>query len=201
MKRNTSATLPACAALVLVSALGPLSGCLYSGQPGRIESDASAVASMEGVRVELIRHSTGCGSVESPGLMVDVGPGCEYPAEAVRALKANCSTTPNPAVEVHVDGSTVLFDFSNVDQPGRFPEGEFEGYILDIVRTADAPFLVQALVDGQVTTPDVVQGDLSFELDRLAVNLAGTTFDSHSFLKVDLSLISLGDDEDSSDEM
>jgi hypothetical protein len=55
-------------------------------------------------------------------------------------------------------------------------------------------------VDGQMTTPDVVQGDLSVDLDRLAVNLAGLTFDSNSFLKVDLSLITIGADADSSDE-
>jgi LAO/AO transport system kinase len=71
---------------------------------------------------------------------------------------------------------------------------------VDIVRTADAPFLIGALVDGQMTTSDVVQGDLSVDLDRLAVNLAGLTFDSNSFLKVDLSLITIGADADSSDE-
>jgi len=200
MKKNLSAMLQKCTSLVLVSALGPLTGCLYAGQPGRIQSDESALASMEGVRVELIRHSTGCGSGESEGLIVEVGPGCEYPADAVRSLKSNCSAAPHPGVEVHVDGSTVMFDFSNVAEPGRFPDGEFEGYILDIVRTADAPFLIDALVDGQMTTPDVVQGDLSVDLDRLAVNLAGLTFDSNSFLKVDLSLITIGADADSSDE-
>jgi hypothetical protein len=200
MKKNLSAMLRKCTSLVLVSALGLLTGCLYAGQPGRVQSDESALASMEGVRVELIRHSTGCSSGESEGLIVKVGPGCEYPADAVRALKSNCSVAPHPGVEVHVDGSTVMFDFSNVVEPGRFPDGEFEGYILDIVRTADAPFLIGALMDGQMTTPDVVQGDLSVDLDRLAVNLAGLTFDSNSFLKVDLSLITIGADADSSDE-
>ena len=200
MKKNLSVMLRKCMSLVLVSALGLLAGCLYAGQPGRIQIDEGALASMEGVRVELIRHSTGCGSGESEGLFVEVGPGCEYPADAVRALKSNCSVAPHPGVEVHVDGSTVMFDFSNVAEPGRFPDGEFEGYILDIVRTADAPFLIGALVDGEMSTPDVVQGDLSADLDRLAVNLAGLTFDSNSFLKVDLSLITIGADADSSDE-
>jgi len=156
---------------------------------------------MEGVRVELIRHSTGCDAIEAQGLFADVGPGLEFPAEEVRALKANCSVSPTPGVEVHVEGSAVIFDFSNIAEPGRFPDGECEGYIIDIVRTADAPFLIEALVDGQMSTPDLVQGDLSYEFDRLTVNLAGLAFDSNSLLKVDLSLISIGADEDSSDEM
>ena len=69
MKMNTSAMLRNCATLVLVSALGLLAGCLYMGDPGPIEVDPSAAVSMEGVRVELIRHSTGCDSTESQGLI------------------------------------------------------------------------------------------------------------------------------------
>jgi hypothetical protein len=156
---------------------------------------------MEGVRVELIRHSTGCDGIESQGLIVEVGPGLEYSAEVVRALKANCPLAPNPGVEVHVEDSAVVFDFSNIAEPGRFPDGEFEGYILDMVRTPNAPFLVAALIDLQTSTLDAVEADLSFDRDRLAVNLAGLTFDSNSFLRVDLYLIPSGGDADESEGM
>ena len=158
---------------------------------------------MDGVRVELIRHSTGCDSTESQGLIVEVGPWLEYSAEAVSELKANCSLALNPGVEVHVEDSSVVFDFSNVAEPGRFPDGEFEGYILDMVRTADAPVLVAALVDWQMTTLDVGQEDLSYDQDRLAVNFAGRAFDSNSFLRVDLYLTGVSDseEEDSSGAM
>lgn len=188
MKENANAMLRACSSLVFVSALGLLAGCLYMGDPGHIEADPSAVVSMEGVRVELIRHSTSCGSTESEGLIAEVGPWVEYSAEAVSALKANCDLAPRPGVEVHVDGNAVVFDFSNVAEPGRFPVGELEGYILDMVRTADAPVLIAALVDPEMTTLDVVQNDLSFDRDRLVVNLAGRDFDSSSFLRIDLYL-------------
>jgi hypothetical protein len=194
MKKNISAMSGKCASLALVSALGLVAGCLYMGDPGHLQVDASVAASMEGVRVELIRHSTSCDSTESQGLIVEVGPGLEYPAEMVRTLKANCSLIPNPGVEVHVDDSAVVFDFSNVAEPGRFPDGEFEGYILHIVRTADAPVLISALVDLQMSTLDVFEGDVSFDGDRLAVNLAGMTFDSNSLLRVDLYLVSVGGD-------
>jgi len=105
----------------------------------------------------------------------------------------------NPGVEVHVEENAVVFDFSNVTEPGRFPDGEFEGYMLDIVRTADAPVLISALVDLQMSTLDVFEGDLSFDGDGLAVNLAGLAFDSNSVLRVDLYLVSVGGEADSSD--
>lgn len=192
MKKNISAMLRKCASLAPVSALGLAAGCLYMGDPGRLPADASVAASMDGVRVELIRHSTGCDSTESQSLIVEVGPGLEYPAEAVRALKGNCPQVLNPGVEVHVEENAVVFDFSNVAEPGRFPDGEFEGYMLDIVRTADAPVLISALVDLQMSTLDVFEGDLSFDGDGLA-------FDSKSVLRVDLYLVSVGGEADSSD--
>jgi hypothetical protein len=158
---------------------------------------------MEGVQVELTRHSTSCDSTESQGLIVEVGPWVEYPAETVSALKANCSLTPSPGIEVHVEDRAVVFDFSNVEEPGRFPDGEFEGYILEMVRTADAPVLVVAMVDWQISTLDISQDDLSFDEDRLEVNLAGRDFSSDSLLSIQLYLAEVSDpaDADSSDQM
>ena len=203
MKKNAHAMLRACSSLVFVSALGLPAGCLYMGDPGHIEVDPSAVVSMEGERLALIRHSTGCGSSESEGLIVEVGPWVEYSADAVSALKASCERAPHPGVEVHVDGNAVVFDFSNVAAPGRFPAGEFEGYILDMVRTADAPVLIAALVDWKMTTMDLIQDDLTYDHDRLALNLAGLSFDSNSFVRLELYLAEVSEptDEDSSDPM
>lgn len=203
MKKNAHAMLRACSSLVFVSALGLPAGCLYMGDPGHIEADPSAVVSMVGAQLELIRHSTGCGSGESEGLIVEVGPWVEYSADAVSALKANCDLAPRPGVEVHVDGNAVVFDFSNVAAPGRFPVNEFEGYVLDMVRSADAPVLIAALVDWKLTTMDLIQDDLTFDRDRLAVNLAGLSFDSNSFIRLELYLdeVSEPTDEDSSESM
>ena len=203
MKKNARATLRACSSLVFLSALGLPAGCLYMGDPGHIEADPSAVVGMDGERLELRRHSTGCGSSESHGLVVEVGPWVEYSADAVSALKASCAQATLPGVEVHVDGNAVVFDFSNVAGPGRFPSNEFDGYILDMVRTADAPVLIAALVDSKVTTMDLIQDDLTYDGDRLAVNLAGLSFDSNSFIRLELYLTegSRPTDEDASDPM
>ncbi len=188
MKTIPQAMLRKCVALILVSALGIPIGCLYAGDPGHVRVDPSLVATMEGVRVELIRHSTGCDAAESQGLIVEVGPWLEYPAEVVSKLKANCALAHSPGVEVHVEDSAVVFDFSNVEEPGRFPDGEFEGYILELVRSADAPFLVAALVDSKMSTLGIFQDDLSFDEDRLEINLAGHSFESSSVLKINLYL-------------
>ena len=193
MKENTIATLRAWSSLVFLSALALPAGCLYMGDPGHIEADGSAVVSMEGVRLELIRHSTNCGSSEPEGLIVEVGPWVEYSAEAVSTLKANCDLAPRPAVEVHIDGNAVVFDFSNVRASGRFPDGEFDGYILDMVRTTDAPALVAALVDRNTTTLGLIQDDLMFDEDRLLVNLAGLSYDSSDFIRLDLYLMEVSE--------
>lgn len=201
MQKNISAMSRKWATLALGPALGLVAGCLYMDDPGHIQRDASVAASMQGERVELIRHSTGCDSTEVQGLIVEVGPGLEFPADMVRTLNANCSEVPNPDVEVHVDDSAVVFDFSNVAEPGRFPDGEFEGYILDMVRAAETPVLISASVDSQMSTLHIYEGDLSFDGDRVAVNLAGLTFDSNSLLRVELYLVSVGGGDESSDAM
>jgi len=176
--------------LALVSVLGLVTGCLYTRDPGHIDGDP---VRMDGVRVELIRHSAACGSAESQGLIVEVGPGVEYPVEAVQALKASCPDEPNPAVEVYIEDSAVVLDFSEVAGPGSFPDGEFEGYILDMVRTANAPVLLLATVDWGMTTLDVFEDDIRFNRDRVEINLAGVRFDSTSVLKIDLYLASVSD--------
>jgi len=173
---------------VLTCTLGLLGGCLYQGDPGQIDAEASSVLGMDGLQVELIRYSTQCGSEEPPGLVAEVGDGMEYSAEAVKNLESSCPEGPNPGVEVYVENRAVLFDFSNVTEPGGFPAGEFEGYILDIVGNAEAPFMIAVAVDREVTTVDLDDIDLTHDLDRLEVNFAGIFFDSSSFLKIDLLL-------------
>lgn len=188
MKESFVTMFGSYASLVFICATILSTGCLYAGDPGHIAVDPGAVVRLEGTQVELIRHSTGCDSAESQGLTVEVGPGLEYPSDAVRELKANCSLSPNPGVEVHIEDHAIIFDFSNIEEPGRFADAEFEGYILKIVQAADAPLLVAATVDPQTTAMDVVQDDLSYDVEWVAINLADRVFDSSSFLKVHLFL-------------
>jgi|GEM_PF-2542781 len=188
MKKSFVTMLRRYASLAFICAAFSSIGCLYAGDPGDIASDPDAVVTLEGVQVELVRHSTSCDSGDSQGLIVEVGPGIEYPADMVRALKANCSQSTHPGVEVHIEDHAIVFDFSTVEEPGHFPAGDFEGYIVKIVHTGDAPVLAAAIVDREETTMDVVQDDLSYDLEGVAINLADRAFDPSSFLKVDLVL-------------
>ena len=191
MKKTFQTTLRSYTSLAFICAAFPSTGCLYGGDPGHIASDPDAVATLEGNQVELIRHSTSCDSADSEGLIVEVGPGLEYPADAVSGLKANCSLAAEPGVEVHIEDHAIVFDFSNITEPGSFADGEFEGYIVNIVNTGDAPLLAAAAVDWQETTMDVVQDDLSYDFEGVTINLANRAFDSNSLLKVDLFLLAV----------
>jgi len=191
MKESFVTMFGSYASLVFICATILSTGCLYAGDPGHIAADPGAVVSLEGTQVELIRHSSGCDSAESKGLIVEVGPGLEYSADVVRALQPSCDLAINPGVEVHVEDRAVILDFSNIEEPGRFADAEFEGYILKIVHAADAPLLVAATVDPQTTAMDVVQDDLSYDVESVAINLADRVFDSGSFLKIHLFLASV----------
>jgi hypothetical protein len=189
MKKTFLTTLRSYASLAFICAASPSTGCLYGGDPGHIASDPDAVATLEGIQVELIRHSPSCDSADSEGLIVEVGPGLEYPADVVGGLKADCALAANPGVEVQIEDHAIVFDFSNITEPGRFADGDFEGYIVNIVRTEDAPMLAAAVVDWHETTMDVVEDDLSYDFEGVTINLANRAFDSNSFLKVDLFLL------------
>ena len=189
MKERHHFRMNALAPLVAV-VLSSSAGCLYSGDPGSIPPNADMAGTMSGARVQLVRHSSACGTSEARGPIVEVGPGLEYSADAVAALETRCTQGPNPGVEVHIEDTAIVFDFSNVAAPGRFPEGEFEGYILDLLPEATTPFLIAAALDWGVTRSEVTDEDLIYEPGRLAVNLAGRAFDSESLLKVDLLLAS-----------
>ena len=197
MRETYLTILRSYASLAFICAASLSTGCLYAGDPGHVAGDRGAVASLEGLQVELIRHSTSCDSADSQGLIVEVGPGLEYPADVVRGLKADCLLATNPGVEVHVEEHAIVFDFSNVEEPGRFADGEFEGYILNIVQNTDAPSLVAAAVDWETTTMNIVEGDLSYDFEGVTINLATREFHADSFLKVDLLLVGLAVPESS----
>ncbi|MGB5367313.1 MAG: hypothetical protein WBM75_17590 [Polyangiales bacterium] len=57
MKTIHRAMLRKCTVPILVFALGLLTGCLYAGDPGHIEFDASKAVSMAGVRMAALIDS------------------------------------------------------------------------------------------------------------------------------------------------
>jgi hypothetical protein len=164
-----------------------LPGCLFATPSGDLEAGTLETPGLEGVRVELIRRSSHCASADPEGVIVEVGPGLEYPAEVVKSLPSSCEAEVHPGIEIHIEDRAVVFDFANVSEPGRFPTGGFEGYILDFSHMSDAPALFAAAVDEKNSTIDL-HADLHHEPHRLEVDLQGVTFDMGSLLRIELYL-------------
>lgn len=181
--------------IVMLGVLSGTTGCLYE-DPGSLDLDAEAVQFADGVQVELVRHSSLCDSEEARGAVTEIRPGVEYSGDVVKALGAPCTGVPAPRVDVHVEGQSVIFDFSSVESPGMFPRSEFDGYMLRFIPSERTPLVVFA-------TPDDDQNTLAFDPTRIGydeahveLDFAGLRYDAGSFVKVDLYLVRGGSGPD-----
>lgn len=143
----------------------------------------------EGRAVSLGRRSTRCGAPARPPLVSTVGPGAEFPAEDVGALQSPCPDAPSPRIDVRVEADSVLVDFSTVRDPGLFPPGEFEGYVVYFARECPDMALSSASVDEALSNVRVGAHDVRTHFDRLDINLEGVRYDEESFIKIDLSSV------------
>jgi len=186
MEKAIVATPRKLTALVLGCALGLLVGC-FSLDPGHVDSiDPDSVTCIDGAEIELFRYSTRCERPSTKSLVAEIGDGMEFSADQVRTLDAPCAESPNPGVEIQVEHSSLIFDFSNVANPGRFPVADFEGYVLDILPGEDNAHLVRATVDSKANSLGMENADLRFDFDRLEVNFQGISYDEGGFVKIDL---------------
>ena len=176
----------------LLVTLGLFAGCGdypidSSTESVDIEPRGSSVGLL-GRTVYLRRRSSSCGApVSNP--LVEVGAGVEYTSEQTRGLGSPCSGAPSPAVEISVEGQSLIFDFSDVDQAGVFPEAEFEGYELAFARRCGDIVLGGVSVDTQHSTMAASEVRASHHYDRVDVDFQGTGYDHTSFLKIDLELV------------
>jgi hypothetical protein len=176
--------------LVLGCALGLLVGC-FSLDPGHVDSTGpGSVTCIDGVEVELLRYSTRCERPSTKSLVAEVGVGMEFSADQVRTLDSPCAESPNPGVEIQVEHSSLIFDFSNVANPGRFPVADFEGYVLDILPGEDNAHLVRATVDSEANSLGVEDADLWYDFNRLEVNFEGISYDEGGFVRINLWFVS-----------
>jgi len=177
--------------LVLGCALGLLAGCGFSLDPGHIEpADPGSVVCIDGVEIKLLRYSTRCERPSTKSLVAEVGDGMEFSADQVRTLDSPCAESPNPGVEIQVEHSSLIFDFSNVANPGRFPVADFEGYVIDILPGEDNAHLVRATVDSEENSLGMENADLRFDFDRLEVNFQDISYDESAFVRINLWFVS-----------
>jgi len=153
--------------LAVIVSLAALSGCGDGGLFSRNNLEGGSLGSLgaelDAANVTVGHRSTRCGE----------------------NVAAPCPKGMDPAVEIHVDGNSVIFDFYNVAEPGTFEDVDFEGYMLEVARNAGSPIL-DARFDMDATTLDVGDPNLAYDKSHLDVNFAGLSYDRDSFVKVDL---------------
>ena len=192
MEKAIVATRRKMTALVLGCGLGLLVGC-FSLDPGHIDrSEISDVTCIDGVEIKLLRYSTRCERPSTKSLVAEVGNQMEFSADQVRTLDAPCAESPSPGVEIHVEHASLIFDFSNVANPGRFPAADFEGYVIDILPGEGSAHLVRATVDPEANSLGMEDDDLRFDFDRLEVNFEDIAYDERGFVKINLWFVAAG---------
>jgi hypothetical protein len=98
-----------------------------------------------------------------------------------------CPKGMAPDVEVYVEPTSVIFDFSNVSEPGRFADVDFEGFTVEIAASANRPIMFAA-IDTRMTNVELDAHAMTHDRGHLDVNLAGVAYDADSFVKIDLLL-------------
>jgi hypothetical protein len=150
--------------LAFVAALGALSGCGDAGLFSRNQMGGQAMgADLDAANVTVVPYSTRCGANTA----------------------APCTKHIDPAVEIYVDGHSLIFDFSNVVEPGTFPGDDFEGYMLEVAPDADSP-IMGAVVDAAATTLAIDMSNLAYDQGHLEVNFAGVSYGPGDFVKINL---------------
>lgn len=175
--------------LIFIGVLGVLAACL-AVEASHLDPDTfDPRASLDDLEVKLLRYSTHCDSKASAPLVAKVGDGCEFPGDEVKTLGSSCA--PSPRVDVHVEERHVIFDFSNVAEPGGFTRPDFDGYIIDVLRPKGGPAIVGMYVDDDMTTVDIDSVTLSHDYDQLEVNFQDVSYDHDSFVKISLWLVNM----------
>lgn len=173
--------------LILFASFGV--GC---GDVGQDELTASfEAAGLEGLTVQLARHSTHCTGGGLDGAVARIGADMEFPAEVVAELEAPCPESPSPALDAYFAGNSLVFDFAHVAESGSFPNTEFDGYTVAFARDCGDPVVATVAVDPASSSMDVPEHRVQTDFDRIEVNFAGMAFDANAFVKIDLDVIAV----------
>lgn len=141
---------------------------------------------LQGSLIELARISSRCNPAGSDSLMALVGSHIEFPGEEVTGLKSPCGEGPEVRVGVDLGRHTILYDFSNVTEAGRFPDADFEGFVItDMYHSVRG--IRSVTIDRGMSSMDVPDDAVSFDAHSVSINLAGMGFDPASFVKLDLT--------------
>jgi len=138
-----------------------------------------------GTIVELHRQTLPCETDAPECLRSFVGDQMEFEGLEVRGLKSECSRGGGAAVAVDVQPRSIIFDFSNVENPGAFRRTDFDGFMVRDL-TGMPPDIAVARVDREVSTLDLDDRQIIVDAGTIRANFAGLAFDSTDFVKIDL---------------
>ena len=140
---------------------------------------------LRGCELELARVSSRCNQDDPDTLSARVGSDMEFPGEMVARLGRPCAGGPEVQVDIDVGARSIVYDFSNVEARGSFPNADFEGFVFtDVYHSVAA--IREVSIDRTVSTMDVPDEAISCDAHGLWVNLAGMAFDSTSLIKIDI---------------
>lgn len=139
---------------------------------------------LDGAVVQLVRTVVPCDSEASNQLFALVGSQMEFPGNTVASVKSSCAHT-EAAVDIDLEGRSIIYDFSNIVGPGEFAAAAFNGYVFTDL-SESGPVILGATVDRTVTTVDLEDQDLVVDGHTLRANFAGIPFDEVGFVKIDL---------------
>ncbi|MGB5365614.1 MAG: hypothetical protein WBN15_17700 [Polyangiales bacterium] len=142
-----------------------------------------ALSEFNGAIVKLERVSSRCDEDIEETLIAQVGLQMEFPAESVVNLHSPCAAGPAVELDVDVEGQSIVYDFCNVTEAGRFPNAEFESFVITDVFHILAP-IRGVTIDWGETTLDMSEEAISFDEHTVKVNLAGLEYDETCRVKL-----------------
>ena len=114
-----------------------------------------------------------------------IEPGVEFPSLASLDLKNDGLSLLDVAINVGVD--FVEIDFSKVPA-GLFGSGFENTYILELKDSIESHGIKRASIDRSVTTLGLGDSDVKFVGGKLSINVEGLSFNSASFVRINLSI-------------
>lgn len=146
---------------------------------------SDGLSDLNGSLIELVRVSSRCDPDSGNSLVALVGSHVEFPGEDVTRIKSPCDGGPDIRVDIDLDSHRIVYDFAGVRAPGRFPDADFEGFVVtDLFHSV--PGIGAVSIDRSMTTMLVPDSAVSFDAQSASINLAGMSFDTSSFVKLDL---------------
>ena len=193
-KKNLAPPHKVCATRFAAALLVLFAGCgdahTFTLDPGSVDPHAvgSDHACFEGSEVTLVRYASACDGT-SKSLESVVYDGLVFPAEDVAELGSPCTAGPNPAIDVMFEMArhSVVLDFSQVRQSGRFPQAVFDGYVLEVILEESNGTLMSVQIDRARTTLGVDANDVVWDRSHIDLNFEGVQYDKRSVLALDLT--------------